>query len=239
MIKLKYTPAIIIIFFVIVCLNLKAFAQQTIINVPSSEVLPFGGILLKDSNRFSPFDDGYATITPSATFGLGHGFELSTGVATTLDKETFVRGDITAKKVWFIGNASRLTVGGTISPYLSESSRPNSFVYSHFTHRIKKTKTSITAGLYLHGKNSGPDSAGAILGLEQVIIPNKLRLALDWLSSEDSYGKMGVGLKYRPVPTLSLTSAVIVPNEDDEIIGFNFSLSKFISVKDFASKRRL
>lgn len=208
-------------------------AQQTIINVPSSELLPVGEIVLKQSNRFRPFSDGgYAALTPSFSMGLGHGLEFSSGVGTTLRDTTVVRGDFSAKKVWFLGSSTRLTMGGTISPYFSQSSRPDSFLYSHVSQRIKKTKTSVTAGAYLGGYKSCPDEFGVILGLEQVIIPNKLRLAVDWMSGDESLGRMGVGLKYRPHPTLSITGAVIVPNQETDDIAFNISVSKFISLDD-------
>jgi len=219
----------------------SAEAQQTIINVPSSEVLPAGDLILKESNRFRPFSDGgYTTITPSATFGVGHGMEIFGAVGTALDGSTQVRGDIGAKKVWFLGKTTRLTAGGTISPYLNQHAQPDTFIFTHLSKRVKQTKTSITAGAYINGRNRLPDQGGVLLGLEQVIIPNKFRLVADWISSEQSIGRLGVGFKYRPVPTLSITSAVIIPNEDTDNIGFNFSISKFVSLKDInLTKRRL
>lgn len=225
------------LFFILICSNLKVQAQQTIINVPSSEVLPAGDLILKDSNKYGPLN-GHASLTPSVTFGSGRGTELSTGVGTSFDGKTLVRGDIAAKKVWFLGGSTRLTVGGMINPYLNEHDIPDTFIYTHLSQRIKKTKTSLTGGLYLNGQHSFPDKAGVLLGLEQVIIPNKLRFALDWLSTPDSYGRMGVGLKYRPIPTVSITSAVIIPNEDSDNIAFNLSFSKFISLKDINSNKR-
>ena len=234
---------LILIFFAIIFLNrgLGCSAQQTIINVPNDDVLPLGDMIFKESNRFSPFyPDGYATITPSTTFGTGRGTEISTGIATTLDGNTVVRGDISAKKVWFLGHSTRITTGATISPYLSQADRPNTFVFAHFSHRIKETKTSLTAGGYIGGHNSFPNDGGVLFGLEQVLIPNKLRLAFDWMSGHNSNGRMGVGLKYRPVPTLSITSAVILANNDEENVSFNISISKFISLKNnTVAKRRL
>lgn len=219
----------------------SVIAQQTIINFPSSEILPAGNIILKDSNKVKPFaEGGSGVVTPSFTFGLGHGTEISGAVGTSIGRNTFVQSDISAKKVWFVGHSSRITLGGTISPYLSEHARPDSFVFTHFSQRIKETKTSLTAGVYLHGKNSFPDKFGVLMGIEQVIVPNKLRLALDWVSGLDSVGRMGVGLKYRPNPMLSITGAVIIPNKDSDNIAFNVSVSKFISLDDENPiKRRL
>ncbi len=222
------------------CQNVQA--QQTIINVPSSKILPAGDIIIKDSNRAGLFSDKFTSITPCATMGIGFGTEISTAIRTSIDanKNTAVRGDFSAKKVWFLGSASRLTVGGTLSPYLTEASHPNTFFFSHLSHRIKKTRTSLTTGVYFNGAKKMPDEMGVLLGIEQVLISNKLRTALDWLSTQDSYGKMGVGLKYRPVPTISITSAVIIPNKKSKNVAFNVSVSKYISLdNENPIKRRL
>ncbi len=220
----------------------KSFSQQTIINIPSSEMLPAGDIIFKQSTRFDAFhgDDNFVTLTPTATMGLGHGIEISAGAGTTLDSEATVKGAFSAKKVFFMGKSTRFTVGGTISPYFSENRSPDSFMFAHVTQRIKETKTSLTAGGYVGGRNCFADSGGVIFGVEQVIIRNKLRVALDWASGENSNGRFGVGLKYRPTPTLSITSAVIIPNKDSDNIAFNISVSKFISLDDENPiKRRL
>lgn len=237
--KIYLKISALILLLILVCPFVSA--QQTIINVPSSEILPAGDIIIKQSNRFSPFSDGgYASLTPSFSMGLGHGLEFSSGVGATLRNNTSVKGDFSAKKVWFIGSSTRLTMGGTISPYFSQSGHPDSFLYSHVSQRIKKTKTSVTAGAYLGGYHSSPDNMGLVLGLEQIIIPNKLRLALDWMSGNESLGRLGVGFKYKPHPTVTITSAVIVPNSEADNIAFNVSISKFISLDDENPiKRRL
>ena len=244
---LKKTPlkiSLIFIILVIIFFNKSTvFAKQTIINVPSSEVLPAGQIMLKDSNRFRPFEsEGFTSITPSFTLGIGKGMELSSGIGTTLDKNYHarVRNDISAKKVWFLGHSTRFTIGGTIGPSLSESVHPDTFLYGHFSQRIKKTRTSITAGGYMNGEEHFINQGGVVLGIDQVIVPNKLRLVCDWLSGTDSYGKLGLGFKYRPTPTVSITSAVIIPTKESENIAFNISVSKYITLDDENPiKRRL
>lgn len=232
--KNNYYLSIFAIFLVLIFSNQTVNAEQTIISIPSSEVLPFKDIMLKDSNGFNAFKGEISeTLTPSATFGLGKGFELSTGVGTALDGGTIVKGRFGAKKVFFLGKSTRLTIGGSVNPYFTEHATPETLMYAHLAQRIKKTRTSLTAGAYFHGQKHMPNNAGVLLGLEQVLIPNKLRFAMDWSSGENSYGRMGLGLKYRPVPSVSITSAVIIPNRDEENIGFNISISKFISLKDY------
>lgn len=235
-------------FFLLFCVLLflrmpDAKAEQTIINIPSSEILPAGDMIIKQSNRFDAIgNDKFMSLTPNVIMGIGHGIELSTGVGASVqeNKTTNVIGGFSAKKVWFLGPQTRVTTGGTISPYYSRVIHPNSFIYSHLSHRIKKTRTSITAGGYMSGEKHSVNDGGVLLGIEQVVLSNKLRLALDWLSSQDSYGRMGVGIKYRPVPTLSITSAIILPNKDNKNVAFNVSLSKFIALdEENPIKRRL
>lgn len=218
----------------------KVHGQQTIINVPSSEVLPAGNMIIKESNRFSPLPDKeFVNITPSVIFGVGKGTEVSAGASTALDGRCVVRGDFAAKKVFFIKESSRLTVGAKVSPYFSGGNAIDTFAYTHFAHRIRKTKTSLTAGGYVASRqNYLPNRAGVLLGVEQVIIPNKLRVAADWISGQESYSTFAVGLKYRPTPTISLTTAVLLPNKSSEGVSFNFSFSKFISIKDFYNDKK-
>lgn len=215
--------------------NLQSFAQQTIINVPSSDILPKGDFILKESNYVYPNE--YVRITPSVIFGAGKGFEFSGGVGSTLDNNHSVKLDLSGKKVFMLPHNFRLTAGARISPYLNKGSEPDTFLYSHISHRIKKTKTTLTAGVYTSSKSEClPSHTGALLGIDQVIIPNKLRIVADYMSREDSYGAFAAGLKYRPVPTLSITTAVVVIPEDNNRVAFNVSVSKFFSIKALKEK---
>jgi hypothetical protein len=110
---------------------------------------------------------------------------------------------------------------------------PESYLYAHFSTRIRKTKTSLTSGMYIAGnKHYLPDKPGVILGMEQVIIPNKLRLAMDWTSRNESYGLLGIALKYRPVSTVSVTNGIVIPNGNKGKLAFLVSVSKNFSIVD-------
>lgn len=221
----------------------SVFAQQTIITVPSSELVPTGDLFVKDSNRFGTFSNGTnVSITPSVTLGTGWGTQFTTGVSTSLDKNKkgLVRQDFAVKKVWFLGSSTRLTTGAMVSPYLNQAVHPDTFIYAHLSQKIPKTRTTLTAGAYMNGSRHFLDTGGVILGIEQVLISNKLRVAADWMSGQDSLGRLGVGMKYRPHPTVSITTAVLIPNRESDNIGFNISVSKFIALDDENPiKRRL
>lgn len=204
------------------------YAQQTIISVPSSDVLPGGEVILKQSNRISPFGDGFVSLTPQATIGTGKGTEASIGVGTTIDDRTDVKLNLAAKKVFKIKRAARFTVGATLSPSLTEGKNPDSMIYSHGSYLFRKTKTTITAGGFVGGRGEMPSLTGVMLGIDQTIIPNKLRVVADWMSRDESWGAFSAGLKIRPEPTTSITTAIVIPNSDEDRVAFSISLSKYV-----------
>lgn len=206
---------------------LPCSAQQTVITIPSSEVLPFGQMILKQSNRFSPFGDGFVSLTPCAILGTGKGTEVSLGVGTSIRDRTDVKLDITAKKVFKIHKSTRLTVGGRLQPSLTGGENPDSMVYAHTSFLIKKTRTTITTGGFVSGYGQMPSNAGAMLGIDQTIIPNKLRVVADWMSREDG-GAFAAGFKIRPVPTTSITTAIIIPNATQDRVAFSISVSQYL-----------
>lgn len=206
----------------------SAFAQQTIITMPSSDVLPGGEVILKQSNRFSPFGDKFVSLTPQAIIGTGRGTEFSLGVGTNIDDATSVKLNLAAKKVFRIKRSARFTIGGTLSPSLTEGKNPDSMIYAHGSYLCKKTKTTITAGGFVGGKGQMPSLTGVMMGIDQTIIPNKLRIVADYVSRDESWGSFAAGLKIRPEPTTSITTAVIIPNNDEDRVAFSVSLSKYV-----------
>ncbi len=218
---------IIVIIFTFIFSNV-ATAQQTIISVPSSDVLPSGEIILKESNKFSPWNDSFVSLTPSIIMGTGKDTETSFGVGTTLDDTTKVKLDIASKKVFRVGKASRFTIGGRVSPTLTDSVMPDNFLYAHGSYLIKETKTTITSGVYIMGKTHLPDKTGALIGIDQTIIPNKLRIVADWMSRNDTGSALSAGFKIRPSPKTSITAAVMIPNSNEDRLAFSISISQYM-----------
>lgn len=204
------------------------YAQQTILSVPSSDVLPGGEVILKQSNKFSPFGDNFVSLTPQMTIGTGKGTEASIGVGTNISDNNSVKLNLTAKKVFKIKRATRITIGGNLTPNLTEGKKPDSMIYAHTSFLVKKTKTTLTAGGFVGGKGEMPSLTGAMLGIDQTIIPNKLRIVADYISRDESWGAFSAGFKIRPEPTTSITTAIVLPNANGERLAFSISISKYI-----------
>ena len=205
-----------------------ATAQQTIVTVPSSDVLPGGEVILKQSNRFTPWHESFVSLTPSIIMGTGKGTETFFAVGTTLDDGASVKLDIGSKKVFRIGKSTRFTIGGRISPNLTDGKNPNSLLYAHGSYLIKKTRTTLTSGVYVMGKEQAPNMTGAILGIDQTIIPNKLRIVADWMSREDSGSSLSAGFKIRPHAQTSITTAIMIPNSNEDRLAFSISVSQYM-----------
>lgn len=216
-------PALVVFY-----LNIPVFAQQTIITIPSSDVLPGGEMILKQSNRFSTFGEDFVSLTPSFILGTGKDTEISVAAGTTIKDRTDVKLDIAAKKVFKIKSSTRFTVGGKISPSLTAGKNPDSMLYAHTSFLIKKTRTTLTSGTYLGGYEQMPDNLGVMLGIDQTIIPNKLRVVADWMSRSDSGCALAAGLKIRPKPATSVTAAVVVPNDREDRLAFSISVSQYV-----------
>lgn len=232
---MKKNVGLLVLIALFVCQSV--FAQQTIISIPSSDVLPVGDIILKESNKINPFGDSSSyQLTPTVIFGSGFNTETSIGLSSSIASKTARTGlklNLATKKVFYLGKKTRFTVGTQISPNLNLGKNPDTMIYSHFNYRIKKTKTSVTSGMYASGKNSAPSNLGAVIGIDQVILPNKLRIAADYMTRTDSLGSFNVGFKYRPVPDLSITTAISLPTCEEQKVGFIISFSKYVgNIKD-------
>lgn len=225
-------PVKLLSFFIMVLVcsvqTLPVFAQQTVITIPSSDVLPFGEMILKQSNRFSPFGEGFVSLTPNVIMGTGRGTEVSVAAGTSIRDRTDVKLNMNAKKVFRIHKSTRLTFGGQISPSLTAGKNPDSMLYAHTSFLIKKTKTTLTTGGYVAGYGQMPSNTGAMFGIDQTIIPNKLRVVADWMSRDDSNCALSAGFKIRPEPTTSITTAIIIPNNDEDRVAFSVSISKYV-----------
>lgn len=236
-IKKLYLYAGIFLLLSIYCPEIKA--QQTIITVPSTSVLKKGSFYFRSSNRFRPFSpEGYVRSSLNTTYGTGKNAEVFLGISpldindkdAPADNTVNVRLEFAAKKVFDITKTTKFAVVSRLNPSLMNTKTPSNINYLYFSQQIPKTGSRITSGMYIaNDKDFIPDKPGVVLGFEQNIIPNKLLLAIDWTSRNESFGILAPGIKYRPVPSVSITSGVLIPNGDKAHFGFIFSIGKFVN----------
>lgn len=104
---------------------------------------------------------------------------------------------------------------------LTESITPVNLSYAHFSQRISKAGTRLTAGIYTQSsEHFFPNKTGALLGFEQDIIPNKLQFDVDGISRNEAIGFMGIGFKIRPGHNFVIVPAVLIPKGNRSKFGF-------------------
>lgn len=215
-----------------------AQAQQTIITIPSADVLDKGDFYIRNSNSFRPFSpDGFVRNSFNVTYGIGNNIETFLGITpiNIRDREAPQSNDVSAtldfaaKKAFIITKTTKFVLVSRLNPRLTEAISPFNINYAFLSQQIPKTRSRITAGMYLaNDRDFIPDKPGVILAFEQTIIPNKLLLAVDWTSRNESFGILAPGIKFRPVPSVSITNGVLIPNGNRGNLGFIISIGKFI-----------
>ena len=229
---MKYLARFILILLCIFSISSDVKALQNIIDVPSTQVLEKNTFLLKESTNVFPYGDERVQVTPSISFGLGHGFEGSVSLPVNINFSEGLATEkirLKGKKTFYLGNENnRFMISGGIIPSLNMPVCPDMQVYALFAKRIPKTLTTITAGGYMVGDQHFLNTGGVVLGLEQGFFEDKFKIVTEWSSGYNSRSNWAVGMKFRPVKDLSITTAVIMPNREYDNIGFKLTLSKTI-----------
>ena len=224
-----------------ITISLEAKAQQTIINVPSPDVLKTGQIYTRMTYRFRPFQpDPYEVVTPSLVYGLSNTQELylNVGGLNFVETPSPIPGSppvsgispflgISYKKVFMLTPTTRYTIGNRMDVSLVSETTPTNFSYTHFSQEIPFTKTRLTAGIYTQsGTHFFPNRTGALLGFEQYIIPGKVQIDVDWISRNETFGFLAAGFKIRPGHGFVIVPAVLIPNGSQSKFGFIFFIGK-------------
>jgi hypothetical protein len=180
-----------------------ASAQQTIFNVPSSEVAERGRTFIELTSSFRPFGTHYSTFLPRVIVGVGRGVELGAGVFDT-EGRTF--GETTALELsakWRFFNSeetgTQLAVTTRVNVPLRGQPEKGSFLTFAGLHQlIKPTRTRISGGVF----NGTPRSlrpenlTGGWASIEQPI-HRGLSFVADWMSGNHRLGFFTPGLSFK------------------------------------------
>lgn len=213
---------------------LPVLGQQTILNIPSTDVLDKGKTQVKGTVRFSPFQDGFVNGVPNVTHGLGFGTEMFLAFPIGAEKDlisqdynTLVQAGIGVKIGRFITPKTKIAAGWQIAPSLQNASTPATVAYFLLSQSVPKIDVRLTSGMYLRNTreflNQEP---GVLLGLEKPIIANRFLLVTDWVSRNEPYGLLSAGFIYRPTATTGIKGGVLIPNGNRARFGFIIAASK-------------
>ncbi|MBI2995164.1 MAG: hypothetical protein HYY52_00430 [Candidatus Melainabacteria bacterium] len=223
---ISFISAIYILFF---C-N-QVYAQQTIFNVPSADVLEKGQIFIQHESQFS---GDFGLFTNYASLGVGKYTELDLtlfGVGTNnVKNETLGIGFKTALPV-HKESETKFTFGNIV-PVSLRGNGVGGYFYSHLSTRLPKIKTRLTSGV-LVGTTTlfGRDFVSYIAGVEQPIT-KRFGIIMDYHSGKHANGFLIPGFYYGFPKNITLWAGYQIPNNKaNGDNGFVIELSRIFSLK--------
>jgi hypothetical protein len=185
----------------------RANAQQTIFNVPSTDVLGKGKVYgeLDAAFKFNRQDalGKFSSFVPRVVVGTGGKVEVGLNVAGNIQPGADSTTLVPSVKWKFYQNETNAValIAGT-NVYIPVRNRAyNIGSYSYVAGSKTINKTRLTAGGYYFSKNvvATAGRGGGQFAVEQTINP-KFSVAADWITGKHASGYFTPGLIYKPTP---------------------------------------
>lgn len=217
-------------------------AQQTIFNVPTTDVLERGKVYgeldvpFKISNGPANVVPRFSSFVPRIVAGVGSGVEVGLNLTGNInpgpDSTTLVPA-IKYKAYDGGDNGWALVFGDNVFiPVRNKSYDIGNYFYAQASKGFK-TKTRFTAGIYHFSDNvvaAGAQRAGGQFGFEQPIATN-FGLAADWYTGKHAAGYFTPGVIFKPHPRMTGYAGYSLGNSNLRIgnhfflleLGYNFN----------------
>lgn len=238
---MKLIKLYLFIIIIIICLSVtKAFAEQTVFNVPSADVTEKGHIFLQDEGQFNAWagqNDNFYLNTSYFAVGVGHNTEA---VATLYNVSSpDIPPDISlglgfksaipipGLKERFPKQEFKFIVGSEVLVGL-EGNGVGNWTFVELSGRIPKLNTRLTAGVDYGGRQVfGVNRAVFIGAIEQPITKN-FGVQADWFSGSEHFaGFLIAGGYYKLPKNTTLYVGYQIPNSPRTgINGFCIELAK-------------
>jgi len=214
-------------------------AQQTIFNVPTTDVLDKGKVYVELDASFKTNDQTalkkFSSFVPRLVVGVGGNIEVGLNITGNIqpgaDSTTLVP---TLKWRFYQNEKKDLALIAGTNVFIPVRNRAyNIGTYSYVEGSKTINKTRLTAGGYVASKNvfaANAVRAGGQFGVEQTL-NSKVTLAADWITGRHSSGYFTPGVFYKPHPKVTTYWGYSIGNADAARgnhfflfeIGYNFN----------------
>lgn len=229
------------VFFLIstVCCSANLKAQQTIFNVPTTDILARGKVYSELDIAFKPNMQEslgrFSSFVPRVVVGVDGNVEVGLNVTGNSQPGADSTTLVPTVKWRFYQNEKKgiSLIAGTnfFIPVRNRSYKFGSYSYLAGSKRIKKTR--LTAGGFVASKNVfAPNAvrAGGQFGIEQTL-NSKVSLAADWITGRHASGYFTPGVIYKPHPKMTTYFSYSIGNDKAPAgnhlflfeIGYNFN----------------
>lgn len=192
-------------------LAVRTHAQQTIFNVPTSDVLDWGKVYFELDVAFKPNSSSslsrFSSFVPRFVVGTGGNVEVGLNVTGNIqpgaDSTTLVP---TVKWKFYQNKKKDLALFAGTNFYIPVRNRAYKFgTYSYAAVSKTINKTRLTGGAYVASRNvfaTNAVRAGGQFGIEQTL-SSKFTLAADWITGKHASGYFTPGVIYKPHPKVT------------------------------------
>ena len=199
-----------------------AHAQQTIFNVPSTDVLDRGKVYGELDVSFKPTDSTlvskFSSFVPRVVVGAGNRVELGLNITGNIqpgaDATTLVPA-IKWKAYQGKDNGVAIVVGDHLYlPVHNRAYNPGNYVYAEIS-KTFKSGTRVTAGGYDFTRNvvATANRAGGQFGFEQPL-HKKVTFAADWFTGKHGAGYFTPGLVLKLSPKITGYAGYSIGNQN-------------------------
>lgn len=196
--------------------------QQTIFNVPSTDVLDRGRVYFELDASFRTNDQRalgrFSSFVPRVVVGTGGNVEVGLNVTGNIQPGADSTTLVPTVKWKFYQNEKYgvALIGGNnfYIPVRKGAYRFGSYTYAAASKTIDKTR--LTAGAYIASKGVFAANAvrgGGQFGVEQTL-SDKVSVAADWVTGRHAAGYFTAGLIYKPHPKVATYWSYSIGNND-------------------------
>jgi len=217
--KGRVVTAFLVLFFLFV----DAHAQQTIFNVPTTDVLDKRKVYAELDASFKPGDSEtvprFSSFVPRVVVGVGGRVEVGLNVAGNVqpgqDSTTLVP---VVKYKFYDGGDNGWSIAGGDHLFLPVRNRAydaGNYVYLEFSKTFKQTGTRLTAGGYDFTKSvvAGANRAGGQFGFEQPV-SKTVTLAAYWFTGKHAAGYFTPGVVFKMGKKTTAYAAYSIANQN-------------------------
>jgi hypothetical protein len=213
--------------FVLACAAfMEARAQQTIFNVPSSDVLPKAKVYGELDVTWKPSDNAnnviqsFSSFVPRVVIGAGGNVEIGLNVtgniqpgpdATTLSPVIKWRVYNGKDNGWSFVVGDHLFI-----PVRNKAYDAGNYVYAQISKSFNKGRARLTAGGYDFSANvvaANAHRAGGQFGFEHAV-NSRFSVQADWFTGKHASGYFTPGFYIKPHPKVTLYGGYSIGNAD-------------------------
>ncbi len=212
---------LVLTFLSVLFLTSTTRAQQTIFNVPSTDVLDKGKVYAELDASLKPINGSdvpkFSSFVPRVVIGAGNNFEFGLNLTGNIqpgpDSTTLVPTikwkPIQSERGWAMVVGNSLFV-----PVRNRAYNAGNYVYAEMS-KTFKTGTRITFGGYDFTRDvvTTANRAGGQFGFEQRL-NTKITFAADWLSGKHSAGYFTPGIVFKPGPQVTGYAGYSIGNQN-------------------------